>query len=170
MSAAGFWSPAWRSRPKGHKHLKVVRFLLIGLATLVLPSLTMQILSVPFGMLTDASREALKSVPTDSIVAGIATVMLLTVFAPLYGLVLVPVGMALFVIAMRFGTAGWGVAGVASLVFAGILGNLFRTAGAEGGTVFLFMGFMVPIVLFHAAVLWGLTRWLLPETLLPAPE
>jgi hypothetical protein len=80
--------------------------------------------------------------------------------------------MALFVIAMRFGRAGWGVAGLAALVFALLLGSLFMSAGAAGadaGGGMIFALFMAPVTLFHAAMLWGLTRWLMPETLLPGP-
>ena len=47
------------------------------------------------------AQEAFEPGLADTIGGGVATVMLLTVFAPLYGLVLVPAAMALFVIAMR---------------------------------------------------------------------
>jgi len=169
VSGTRFWAPVWRSRPQGHRHLRLVRFLAVGGLTLVLPALVMFLLSLPFGILARPDRIEAASGLAQGLYEGVAVVMFLVVFAPIYGIVLVPLAMACLAVAMRLGYAGWAVAGLAALVCAALLGAGFALADGEAGLSPLAL-FMVPVTLVHALVLWGGTRWLLPETLLPAPE
>jgi hypothetical protein len=160
-----FWSPIWRSRRSGHRQIRLVRFLVIAALTLVVPALLAFVLAGPFVAIGEVSDEVFNGGEIGGLAGLVATMMFLTVFSPIYGVVLVPVAMALLAVAMRFGRAGLGVAGLAAIGIGFLVGGMF--SAADDGVSHLFAIFTVPIALLHGAVLWGLTRWLLPETLLP---
>ena len=88
----------------------------------------------------------------------------LLLFAPVYGMLAVPLALLLGAWAMRFGVAGWVVAIATSLVMPGAIGAVYQaldpTSAAIGSMLLL-----TPVVTVHAVLLWIATRWLAPDAL-----
>jgi len=158
-----FWTPIWHSRRNGHRHLKVRPFLAVGIVTLIFPSLVTFALTLPFGSLKALGDMAGTSGVAGALSFSLATVIFLVIFAPVLGVLLVPLAMAVLAIALRFGCAGWGVAMVVVVLLCGTFGLVMLRDP-------LFTVLILPVALMHAMVLWGGTRLHMPNALLPEVE
>jgi hypothetical protein len=81
------------------------------------------------------------------------------------GVLLVPIALLVWLLALRAGVAGWAtaLAVTAGLPLAAATTTLFRDpsgAAVMGVTVFL------PVVMVYTLTLWAATRWLCPAALL----
>lgn len=152
-------SPALRSRPFGHRQLRAGQVIGIGLITWLGPAglgALLVALTVPFA---PAQNPGLLF----EIIGGIGGLL---VFAPIYGIMAVPLALLLGGWAMRFGVAGWAVALGTAAVLPAVIGGLYQlmdpTAAAIGSMLVL-----TPFVLIHAIILWLATRLIAPQALLP---
>ncbi|MEM7488333.1 MAG: hypothetical protein AAF390_04325 [Pseudomonadota bacterium] len=87
-------------------------------------------------------------------------------YAPMFGIVLVPLGLIACAVALRMGWAGWGTALL--LPFC-LLATVSALAAGRGGidTVVSSMAILYPIAAFHAAALWLALRWRHPQAVAP---
>lgn len=158
-----FFCPAFRSRRFGHRQLTAGVIVKIGLFTWIVPAL--------FGFLgvgLIALLAPMADFDSPMAIIGIATGLLL--FAPIYGVMLVPLGLLIGAWAMRFGIAGWASAVVFAVLLPLVFGAFFQwldpTTQAFGAGIM-----MAPVMLVHAMAMWIATRYWCPEALLnPAPE
>ncbi len=157
MSKHPFFSPAFRSRRFGHRHLTAGAIVKIGIVTWLGPAIIGLVLILPF-LMTGAEPEA-----------AIAQVILsmggLLVLAPMVGFFAVPIALLAGAWFMRFGLAGWTVPLLVTLFGPVILGLLYQaldpTAAAIGAMLLL-----SPIIILHAVALWIATRLFCPAALL----
>lgn len=152
------FTPFFRSRPFGHRHLHAGAIIKVGLITWLMPSLVGALIIAA----TAVGFEASNFDNPWTIMATVGGIMLL---APLYGIFLVPVGLLLGAWAMRFGLAGWGVALLASVCLPMAVGWSLSLGDPMAETWTAGLVF-IPIVAVHAAAMWGATRWLCPQALL----
>ncbi len=161
MSKARFFTPAFRSRRFGHRHLTARALVKIGLTALLGPAAIMLAVGLPF-LLLGAQTE----IPAFQVIGSFSG---LAVLAPFVGIYAVPAALLLGAWAMRLGFAGWAVALLASVFLPLAIGLIYQlldpTAAAIGAMLIL-----SPIVALHALVLWCATRWIAPDTLLEADQ
>ena len=158
--SAAFFSPAFRSRRFGHRHLRASHVIKIGLATLIGPAAILMLVGLPFLLI---------GVQTDNaVLLAIGSTTGLAVMSPFFGIFAVPIALLSGAWAMRFGVAGWGIALLASCCLPVGIGALFQWFDPTT-TAIRAMLLLTPIVVLHAAVLWCATRWICPDAL-QAPQ
>lgn len=153
-----FFTPTFRSRRYGDRFLKARDVFLVGLVTWLTPALV-GVLFLGVTVLLPPTADF----DSPWAIVGIAAGFLL--FSPIYGVVLVPLGLLLGAWAMRLGYAGWTSAvGSAILIPVGG-GALFylinpQTEGIGIGLI------IAPVVLVHALAMWSATRYFCPKSLM----
>lgn len=157
-AAPSFFAPALRSRPFGHRYLTGRVVALVALSTWLAPAALGILLILP-ALLIPTLQDA------DGPLAMIAVSGSLLLFAPVYGVVLVPVGLLLGAWAMRFGLAGWAIALGTSICLPLAIGAVFQWADPTTDAHGAFL-VMTPVAVVHAAIMWCTTRYLCPEALL----
>lgn len=152
-----FFTPIFRSRRFGHRQLTARVVILVGLFTWLAPALLGLMLVILFSAV----------MPThdfDSPLAVIVGAGALLIFAPVYGVVLVPLGLLVGAWAMRFGIAGWGMAALVSVALPLGIGALVQWADATSAALGALI-VLTPPVFFHAFAMWCATRYLCPDAL-----
>lgn len=156
-----FFAPTFRSRRYGHRMLSAGVIVKVGLFTWLTPALVGALclaITVPFAPATDFDSPW-------SFIGAMAGFLL---FSPIYGIMLVPLGLLVGAWAMRFGVAGWASAVCFALGIPLGFGALFQLVNPS--TEGLGMGLiMAPVVLVHALAMWIATRYVCPQALFPAP-
>lgn len=156
-----FFSPTFRSRRFGHRLLSAGVITKVGLFTWIVPALIGALglgLSVLMAPLADF----------DSPWAIIGAAFGFLLFSPIYGVLLVPLGLLIGAWAMRFGIAGWASAVGFSVLAPLGFGALFQWL--DPSVEHLGIGaIMVPVVLIHAMAMWIATRHLCPQALFQTP-
>jgi hypothetical protein len=149
----------FRSRVKGHRMLSGKAIVLIGLITLCVPAILGGI-AASFVALVDQYFVSIR----DSIDA-VGVFALILVFSPIYGIVLVPLGMCIMGVAMRFGYAGWATAmltaGVGCFVFVAVQSGPISQLSRLYAEALLF----VPICVIYATIMWCSALWICPDAL-----
>lgn len=152
-----FFSPTFRSRPFGHRLLTSRIVVLVGLFTWLTPAL--------FGLLMVLiSAVLLPPTDYDSPWFALSAIGGFLIFAPIYGIVLVPLGLLIGAWAMRFGVAGWASMVTACIALAVVFAGLFQWLIPENQS-FDGLVLFLPIVLVHAIAMWIATRYLCPQAL-----
>lgn len=152
------WHPALRSRRFGHRHLRAGHVVKIGILTLLVPAIVGGLIIVWAAPWYDVND-------FDTPWAVVSAAGGLLLLAPLYGIMLVPLGLLLGAWAMRFGVAGWVSALLATSVLPVAIGAVYQwmdpTTEAVGA-----MAILAPVAMVHAIVMWISTRLIAPEALL----
>lgn len=153
-----FFTPVFRSRSFGHRFLTADIVVKVGLVTWLAPALVGLVLlgiTVPLAPAMDFDS------PWFLLTVLPATLLM----SPIYGLLLVPLGLLIGGWAMRFGVAGWGMAALASfglpLMIEGVR-YLANPTGDDIGATLIF----IPVVFLHAVMMWVATRFWCPRALL----
>lgn len=155
-----FFTPALRTRRYGHRLLTARVVALVGLFTWLAPV-------VVGGILVGVSAILMPNLNGEAPWVVFPVAGGLMMLAPLYGIILVPLGLLLGAWAMRFGWAGWGIAAVASVALPLVIEAVRYWANPTGEDIGALL-IMIPVVVVHAAMMWIATRYLCPESLLPA--
>lgn len=153
-----FFSPTFRSRRFGHRLLTARVVMLVGLFTWLTPALVGIIALAVFSVVLPVHD-------FDSPWAVVGATSGLLIFAPVYGVILVPFGLLIGAWAMQFGIAGWASALVACFVIPLAIGGLFQWVDPTGQALGA-LALMIPVTLVHASAMWIATRYLCPQSLM----